>query len=81
MNDKDLMENILQLNKGVCSLFLSGTQEASTTTVHQAFCAALNDTLRMQDTLYGKMSEKGWYSAEQAEQTKIDALKQKFSGQ
>lgn len=81
MNDKNLMENILHLNKGVCSLFLSGTQESSTTNVHQAFSAALNDALRMQDTLYSKMSAKGWYSSEQAEQTKIDALKQKYSAQ
>lgn len=78
MNDKNLIENILQLNKGVCGLFLNGTQESATQNVHQVFSAALNDTLRMQDTLYAKAAAKGWYPTNQAEQSKIDALRQKY---
>ena len=81
MNDKCLMENVLYLEKGLCNLLQSATIEASTPNVRQAFSAALNEALRMQDTVYGKMSAKGWYPAEQAEQTKIDTLKQKYSGQ
>ena len=81
MNDKNLMENTVQLCKGACELLLHGTLESSTANVRQTFSAALNDMLRMHDTVYGKMSEKGWYSPEQAEQTKIDTLKQKYSGQ
>jgi len=33
----------------------------------------------MQDMVFSKMSDKGWYPLEQAEQTKIDTVKQKFS--
>lgn len=81
MNDKDLMENLLLLEKGVCDLYLHGTIESSTGVVHQAFNKALNDALCMQDTLYNKMAAKGWYPMEQAEQNKINAAKQKFNGQ
>ncbi len=81
MDDKNVMEDILLLEKGVCDLFMHGTIESSTANVRQAFSTALNDALSMQNTIYGKMSAKGWYSAEQAEQNKLTSLKQKFSPQ
>ena len=59
MDDKNLMENILLLEKGVCDLFMHGTIESPTANVHQAFCGALNESLCMQDTLYDKMAAKG----------------------
>ncbi|MCH5191056.1 MAG: spore coat protein [Oscillospiraceae bacterium] len=80
MDDKNLMENILLLEKGVCDLYMHGTIESSSCNVHQAFSTALNDSLTMQDTLYAKMAAKGWYPTEQAEQTKVNSVKQKFSG-
>ncbi|MCI8594304.1 MAG: spore coat protein [Oscillospiraceae bacterium] len=81
MDDKNLMENILLLEKGVCDLFMHGTIESGTANVHQAFCTALTESLGMQDTIYDKMTAKGWYPTEQVEQTKVDTVKQKFSGQ
>lgn len=81
MDDKHLMENILLLEKGVCDLFMHGTIESSTDNVHQAFNTALNDALCMQDTLYDKMAAKGWYPTEQAEQNKVNSVKQKFVAQ
>ena len=81
MNDKNLMENVLLLEKGVCDLFMHGTIESSSDNVHQVFSTALNDALCMQDTIYDKMAAKGWYPTEQVEQSKIDTVKQKFSMQ
>ena len=81
MNDRDLMENLLLLQKGACDLFLHGTIESSTGNVHQAFDSALNESLCMQDTIYGKMAAKGWYSAQAAPQAQVTQLKQKFVGQ
>ena len=81
MNDRDIMENLLLTTKGVCDLYMHGTIESSTDYVHQAFITALNDSLCMQDTLYDKMAAKGWYPVEQAEQNKINAVKQKFMAQ
>lgn len=81
MDDKNLMENMLLLEKGVCDLFMHGTIESPTANVHQAFQTALNDALTMQDTIYDKMAAKGWYPTQQVEQTKVDTVKQKFSAQ
>ena len=80
-NDKNLMEDILVLEKGACDLFMHGAIESSSNNVHQAFNDALNDSLCMQDTIYDKMAAKGWYPTEQAEQQKINSVKQKFSMQ
>ena len=77
-NDKNLMENMLLLEKGVCDLFLHGAIESSTANVHQTFNSALNNSLSIQDNIYNKMSAKGWYAPEQAEQHKINTVKQKF---
>ncbi len=81
MDDKNLMEDILLLEKGVCDLYMHGAIESSTDNVHQTFSNALNNALTMQDTVYDKMSEKGWYSTDQAEETKINSLKMKFGTQ
>ena len=80
MNDKNVMENILLLEKGACDLFLHGAIESPTGNVHQAFHSALTESLGMQDVIYGKMTAKGWYTAEQAEQNKVNTLRQKFGG-
>jgi len=81
MDDKNLMENILLLEKGVCDLYMHGTIESPTSNVHKAFCDALNESLCMQDTIYDQMAAKGWYPTEMAEQTKINSVKQKFAAQ
>ena len=81
MSDKNLMEDILLLEKGVCDLYMHGAIESSTANVHQAFNCALNDSLCMQDDVYKKMSGKGWYQMEQVEQNKINTVRTKFSGQ
>jgi len=79
MNDQAIMENLLLTAKGACDLYMHGAIESGTQNVHTTFNTALNDTLCMQDQVYRKMSEKGWYTAEQADQTKIDALRNKFA--
>lgn len=79
MTDKDLMQDILLIEKGVCDLYMHGSIESSTDNVHQAFKTALNNSLCMQDSIYDQMTAKGWYTSQQAEQKKIDNVKQKFN--
>lgn len=79
MSDRDIMENILLTTKGVCDLYMHGSIESDTANVHQTFCTALNDTICMQDNMYKEMSKHGWYTNEQAEQQKLQQVKQKFS--
>lgn len=81
MDDKCIMENMLLTEKGICDLYLHGTIESSTITVNETFNKALNDSLCLQGDIYKKMSAKGWYATEQAEQQKITNIKQKYSAQ
>lgn len=81
MDDKNVMENLLLLEKGVCDLYMHGTIESSTKNVHQVFNSALEDSLRIQDKIYSEMEQKGWYPTEQVEQQKIQNVKQKFEMQ
>ncbi|MFT8351861.1 spore coat protein [Clostridium saccharoperbutylacetonicum] len=81
MNDKELFEDLLLTVKGESDLYLHGTIESSTQNVHGTFDKALNDSLKMQNEIYTKMSQKGWYPSEKADQNKINQAKQKFSSQ
>lgn len=81
MNDKEIMTNILNAVKGECDLFMHGAIESATPAVHSAFTQSFNDALALQNQIYAKMSEKGWYPATQAQQTQIDSVKQKFANQ
>lgn len=81
MNDQAIMETLLNTTKGVCDLYMHGTIESATPNVHQTFSSALNDSLCMQDQVYQKMSEKGWYQTSAAPQQQVDQVKQKFTQQ
>ena len=79
MDDKNMMQNLLLLEKGCCDLYLHGAVESSTKNVLGAFNSALDDSLSMQDEIYSKMTNKGWYNVCDVEQTKIDQLRQKYA--
>lgn len=81
MDDKNLMENILWLEKAVCDLFMHGAIESSDKNVRKTFHEALDEALCMQADIYDEMAAKGWYPTEQAEQAKVNAVKQKFMAQ
>ncbi|WP_099204449.1 spore coat protein [Scatolibacter rhodanostii] len=79
MDDRTLMESLLMTEKGICDLYMHGTIESGTQNVNQTFSQALNDSLCMQGDIYKKMSARGWYKTEQAEEQKIQMLKQKYA--
>ena len=78
-NDKNVMENLLLLEKGACDLYMHGAIEASDEQVFASFSSALHQSLQLQNQIYTKMKEKGWYAPEMAQQDKVQQLKQKFS--
>ena len=79
MNDKEIMENILLNLKGECDLMMHGAVESATSDVHSAFTQCFNDTLAMQNEVYAKMAQKGWYPTQTAKPDEINAVKQKYS--
>ena len=76
MDDKCIMENLLLTTKGVCDLYMHGTIESSTQNIHQTFDQALNDSLCMPELSAVQVEE----FKEQAEQEKIQKVKNKFAG-
>ena len=78
-NDRNVMENLLLLEKGACDLYMHGAVEASDQQVFSSFSSALQQSLQLQNQIYTKMKEKGWYAPEMAQQDKVQQLKQKFS--
>ena len=79
MNDRQIMENILLNLKGECDLMMHGAIESSTANVHGAFTQSFNEALCMQNEVYTKMAQMGWYPTTNADQQQISAVKQKFS--
>lgn len=81
MDDKTIMENMLYAVKSTCDLYLHGAVESSTGNVHGAFSNALSEALQMQNQIYAKMSQKGWYQTKQATGQQIQQTASKFAGQ
>lgn len=79
MEDRVIMETLLNGAKGACDLMMHGSIESSTPDVRNTFTSALNETLSVQNRIYGMMSAKGWYKNQAVETQKITAAKQKFS--
>lgn len=79
MDDRNLMQNLLLLEKGCCDLYMHGAVESATKNVLGAFSSAYDDSLSMQSEIFSKMQQKGWYNIPDVEQKKIDQLKQKFA--
>ena len=81
MDDKTLMEDLLYAIKGTCDLYFHGTIESATADVHNTFSCVLDKSLQMQNDIYNKMSEKGWYQNKPVPQPQIQQTAQKFSMQ
>ncbi len=79
MADREIMENLLLNLKGECDLLMHGAIESSTPNVHTAFTSAFTETLALQNQVYNKMAQMGWYPSTTAEKKQIDSVKQKFS--
>ena len=79
MDDRNLMQDILLLEKGACDLYMHGTIESSSQNINQVFKTALNNSLTMQDDIYKQMSAKGWYPMEQATQQQRAQVRQKYA--
>ena len=79
MDDRNLMQNLLLLEKGCCDLYMHGAVESANQNVLSAFSSAYDDSLSMQGEIFSKMTEKGWYNPKQVEQQKIDQLRQQYS--
>ncbi len=78
MESKLIMNTLLTVTKEVSDILYHGSIESSTPNIHTTFRNILNETLDIQNEIFKFMEQKGWYTLEQVEQTKIDQVKNKF---
>ena len=72
MNDKLLMENYLLVLKSTIEVYVHGTLESSNNDIRELLKTSLNQTLTHQANTYDKMTEFGWYTVNNIEQTQIN---------
>ncbi|MDR1754038.1 MAG: spore coat protein [Eubacterium sp.] len=79
MNDREYMEDILLTAKTLTGVYHYATQESSTPNLHNQFQANLIDSFKMQNDIFTKMEQKGWYPQQQAPTQQINQVRSKFS--
>lgn len=78
MEEKYMIENLLNASKTMISLFQHAAVESTTPKIHDEFVALLDDTLAIQHEIYSAMSDKGWYKGEKAETKQIEKVVKKY---
>ncbi len=78
MNDKIIMENMLLLLKSTVEVYVHGSLESSNKPVHNALKSNLDEIIKMQDELYQKMTECGWYVITNIDVKQIDKTLKKL---
>lgn len=76
--DKDLFENLLTLDKNLCTLLLHGTLEAANDEVYNAFKDSLFEALDVQHAIYKAMEQQSFYQVENVQQHEVEVLQDKF---
>ena len=61
MSDKLLYENMLLVLKSNMEVYTHGTLESTNKDVRETIKYGLETTLKLQEDLYNKMTEYGWY--------------------
>ncbi len=79
MKDKEMLEEILTLQKHTDLNYSMFADECATTSMRADIMNILNDEHKIQAEIFDQMATNGWYSPAQAETTKIQQAKQKFS--
>lgn len=79
MEEKYMIENLLNASKTMIGLYQHAAVEATTPKIHDEFVALLDDTLAIQHEIYTAMSDKGWYKGEEAENKQINKVAQKYN--
>ena len=79
MKEKELMTDLLCSQKFVTGVYNTFCNEASTPAMRSCLSSILQDEHRVQEELFNEMSNKGYYKVEMAEDTKLNAEKQKFA--
>ena len=79
MSDKEKMADLLSCEKFLAGNYNTYCMEAATTSLRSCLCTTLKDVHDIQEGIFQEMNTRGWYPLESAEETKVQAAKQKFA--
>ena len=79
MDDKLIMQNLLDCTKGLCTLLNQSVIEANDSTLSSDLKNVLSVFLTVQHETYKTMQDEGWYPVEQVKMPAINKVKNKFS--
>ncbi|MBQ8416462.1 MAG: spore coat protein [Clostridia bacterium] len=77
-DDKQQMTDLLSSQKFLTGVYNTYCCEAATPALKQTLMAIMEDEHRIHGELFSEMSQKGWYTVEKAEETKLNSTKQQF---
>ena len=78
-DDRAKMTDFLNCEKHMTGVYNTFLCETETAAVRSCLSGILTDEHSMQESLFGEMKSRGWYTTETAEQSKLNQAKQKFS--
>ncbi|MBO5293729.1 MAG: spore coat protein [Clostridia bacterium] len=78
MNEQEKLTDLLSTQKYLTSMYNAYCCEAATPSVKSSLLSILQDEHRIQEEIFHEMNTRGYYPLEKAEETKLNATKQKF---
>lgn len=78
MDDKSRMTDLLTSEKFMTHVYNTFLCETVTPAVRGCLTTLLMDEHKMQEHVFAEMQSRNWYSTEKAEDTKVEAEKQKY---
>ena len=79
MEEKVILNTMLNLSKNMCDLLLHGTIEANDDVIIKRFNNTLNDYLSIQASIFRLMEEKGYYNLKEVDSKEIKATREKYA--
>ena len=79
MTEKETMTDLLTAQKFLTGVYNTFCNEAATPTLRHSLCTILSEEHTIGAQIFEEMSTRGYYPTEKAEDTKLNAAKQKFS--
>lgn len=79
LNDQDIMDDLLTMEKQIISAYNTGITEASCQNLRQTLTSNLLETQQLQYTIFDSMKKKGWYQTKDAQDQDVNNAKNKYS--
>lgn len=79
MNEQEKLTDLLSSQKFLTAAYNSYCCESATPAVRSSLFSILEDEHRIQEEIFNEMNTRGYYPLEKAEDTKLNAEKQKFA--